>query len=85
MYKVELKIGEAVRAFGYFLTQQWNFENERVQNLWKQTTPEDRLIFPFSMRNFDWDEHVMKMVRGLRKYIVADRDGNEEEARRRHL
>lgn len=78
------KIGNAVRALGYFTTREWTFENRRVQDLWKRLTPEDRIIFPFDIRNVDWDYHSVRMVKGIRKYLVDESDENLEEARRRN-
>lgn len=85
MYKLQRKIGTAGRALVYFATRQWEFKNLRVQNLWKMMESTDRQLFPFRIQNVDWDEHSMHMIRGIRKYIVRDKDDNLAVARRRHF
>ncbi|XP_046419390.1 fatty acyl-CoA reductase wat-like isoform X1 [Neodiprion fabricii] len=85
IYKLVNQIYEAFNVLEYFTTQQWDFDNQNVQELWKQLGPEDKRTFPFSMQAVDWDEYFIGMVKGLRKYILNEPDGNEERAKRRHI
>lgn len=85
LYKVVRKIGDTLYTVGYFSTQQWDFKDYKIQNLWKRIEPEDKQTFPFDVQSIDWDEYFMKMVKGLRRFIFLDPERNERESRRRRF
>ncbi|XP_046738977.1 putative fatty acyl-CoA reductase CG5065 [Diprion similis] len=85
LYKITNKIREAFDVLEYFTTQEWDFDNQKIQDLWTQLGPEDRKTFPFSIQALDWDEYFTNILVGIRKYIAGDTDGNEDRARRRHF
>ncbi|XP_046737953.1 fatty acyl-CoA reductase 1-like [Diprion similis] len=84
MYQLMSKIRKAWFALMYFATQEWCFGNQKIQQLWSQLGPEDKKIFPFSMRTLDWNEYLRNMCKGVRQFIAGESDDNLERAKRRY-
>ncbi|XP_046746505.1 fatty acyl-CoA reductase wat-like [Diprion similis] len=82
LYELAMKIWNAAFAFEYFTTRQWDFNNDRVQNLWQRIGPTDQKEFPFSMKNVNWETHSKHLIAGLKKYLLKDHSGSEEGKRR---
>ncbi|XP_014210766.1 fatty acyl-CoA reductase wat-like [Copidosoma floridanum] len=69
MYK---KIHKYMRVTAYFSTKNWNFRNNNVLKLWDKLSEEDKEIFFFSMKDFDWDTYMNICVHGIRRFIFKD-------------
>ncbi|XP_046419389.1 putative fatty acyl-CoA reductase CG5065 [Neodiprion fabricii] len=82
MYQLMKNIRKAFFAMKYFAIQEWYFGNQKIQQLWGQLGPEDKKIFPFSMRTLDWNDYLLNLVRGTRQFIAKESDETLESARR---
>ena len=83
MLKMYKKVHKFADVTTYFSTHKWNFGNKNTSTLWEKLSTEDKNIFFFSMKDFDWDDFMEKCVRGLRLYIFKDDPGNVPMARKR--
>ncbi|XP_029167873.1 fatty acyl-CoA reductase 1-like [Nylanderia fulva] len=64
-----------LESMHHFMTQQLNIENKATVKLWEQMSAEDRKIFEFDMRNFDWNEYVKQMIKGIHE--IANETSND--------
>ncbi|XP_049839159.1 fatty acyl-CoA reductase wat-like [Schistocerca gregaria] len=74
------KIHRLLDVTRYFSTREWSFDNRRCKELWSRLSAADRQLFPFDMRNFDWDTYFYRYVRGVRLYILKEDMANVNEA-----
>ncbi|XP_049767404.1 fatty acyl-CoA reductase wat-like [Schistocerca cancellata] len=74
------KIHRLLDVTSYFCTREWSFDNRRCKALWSRLSPVDRQLFPFDMRDFDWDTYFYRYVRGVRLYILKEDMANVNEA-----
>ncbi|XP_044764594.1 uncharacterized protein LOC123321154 [Coccinella septempunctata] len=72
MVKGYEKLNKFTNVITYFSTREWKFKNDNLQALWRKLEPEDRRLYPFSMKNFDWTNYVYFYVRGIRVYLLKD-------------
>ncbi|XP_001600309.1 fatty acyl-CoA reductase wat-like [Nasonia vitripennis] len=72
LLKAYKKIHKFSGVISYFSTQQWEFNNKNVLELWERTPPADRKKFDFNLESLDWNDFFYYHVRGLRLYILKD-------------
>ncbi|XP_025602191.2 fatty acyl-CoA reductase wat-like [Athalia rosae] len=82
-YKIFLKGSKLMSVVSYFTLNDWDFRNHRTQNLWDRLKPEDKEIFPFSMRELNWPIYIKDYCYGIRRYLARDGDETIPQARRR--
>lgn len=66
------KIYKLNLSLSYFMTNDWSLQDDNTVNLSKSLDPADKAIFQFDMNTIDWDEYVITLCMGLRKYILKD-------------
>ncbi|XP_058809405.1 fatty acyl-CoA reductase wat-like [Phymastichus coffea] len=72
LLKMYEKIHKFIGVISYFSTNQWEFTNNNVQDMWTRMDPRDRQMFYFTMQNFDWHEYFKNYVKGIRVYLFKD-------------
>lgn len=72
MVKGYRKIDKFLHVLYYFATQEWHFQNNNTQALWKKLNESDKRSFEFSLDLFDWDSFLWNYVRGSRVYLCKD-------------
>lgn len=83
MLKIYKKIHKFSTVTTYFSMRKWDFSNNNTMALWEKLTPDDKDIFFFSMKDFNWEDFMQKCVRGLRLYVFKDDPENVPMARKR--
>ncbi|KAJ9586756.1 hypothetical protein L9F63_019655, partial [Diploptera punctata] len=78
------KIHKFVDVISYFSTQQWDFTNNNVQELWKRTDPVDKQQFDFDMAGIDWPVVFRACVQGLRLHLANETPESLPKARKRY-
>ncbi|CAF4887390.1 unnamed protein product [Pieris macdunnoughi] len=81
MLKVYKKIHKFSSVICYFSTKEISFCNRRTRELWDQTTDLDKQIFPFSMKQVDWEEYFDEYLAGIRRYLFKEGDETLPQAR----
>lgn len=66
------KFLDAQKQIGYFTNRQWQFYNRNTRLLYQSLSPEDKKLFPFSMKGFDWPKYLKSYLSGARVYIIKD-------------
>lgn len=69
MYK---KVNKFVDVLAFFTTQEWEFRNDNVQELWKEMSEADQKLFPFDIREIRWDAYQKNHVFGIRRYVLKE-------------
>lgn len=63
-----------------FSTREWIFDNTNIQELWLSMSQDERELFPFSMKQFDWKSYIRCYYYGIRKYILHEDSDNTTKA-----
>ncbi|KAL2741587.1 fatty acyl-CoA reductase wat-like [Vespula squamosa] len=66
------KIHKMSDVLGYFSTIEWNFTNERWNELMRKLTSEDRELFFCDIKGLVWNIYFRSYVLGIREYILKD-------------
>lgn len=72
MLKVYKKVNKFTFVLSYFTTNSWKFTNDNVQGLWEEISEADKRVFPFSIKELDWDDFFQTQMLGLRTFIIKD-------------
>ncbi|XP_075230970.1 fatty acyl-CoA reductase wat-like [Lycorma delicatula] len=72
MLRTYKKVNKFSDVLAYFTLRNWDFKNDNVQNLWKNLTEHDKLLFPFDISSLDWNDYFYIYVRGIRKYLLKE-------------
>ncbi|VVC99844.1 unnamed protein product [Leptidea sinapis] len=68
-------------VISYFTTKEIYFCNRRTQELWNTTSDLDKQIFPFSMKDINWDEYFEYYLQGIRQYLFKESEDTVPQAR----
>lgn len=63
-----------------FSTNQWKFDNKNTRKLWLSLNEEDRNIFQFSLKSFDWKSYIESYYYGIRKHMLHEDLSNVKQA-----
>lgn len=69
MYK---KIHKFTDVLNYFTIKQWNFKNDRVNELMNSLDDRDKEIFFCDIKKLSWDEFFKTYIQGIRIYLMKD-------------
>lgn len=83
MVKAYKKVNKFTYVISHFATNSWKFTNNNVQTLWNDMSDVDKRVFPFSMKNLDWDYYFQTQMLGLRTFFVKDELSTLPQARRK--
>lgn len=66
------KIDKFMKLMLYFSLRQWEFCDKNTQNLWNSLDERDKEIFPFDIKDLNWEDYFFNYTRGARKYLLKD-------------
>lgn len=72
MTKLYKKIDKLSKCLNYFCLKEFHFTNNNVQKLWDDVPKKDQSVYPFSMKEIDWDYHAQMHMMGLRTYLLKE-------------
>nr|XP_050855596.1 uncharacterized protein LOC127066212 [Vespula vulgaris] len=72
LLKIYNKIHKFMDVLSHFSTTEWKFTNERLNELTRKLTSEDRKLFFCDMKEVVWDTYFQSYLRGIRIYILKD-------------
>ena len=75
MYK---KIHKLIDLLSYFCVNEWTFENRNTMILWSRLDVCDKKLFPFSMKNFDWEPYLYNYAKGIKMNLFKEVLNNEK-------
>jgi len=63
-----------------FSTKQWTFDNRNTRELWLLLNKDDRNMFRFCLKTFDWKSYIESYYYGIRRHILHEDLSNLKEA-----
>ncbi|XP_052749063.1 putative fatty acyl-CoA reductase CG5065 isoform X2 [Galleria mellonella] len=69
------------KVLKFFALREWRFVNTNVQKLRTRLTPQDAAIYNLDPKSFKWEEHYLNFVKGIRKYLLKEKDQDLAKAR----
>ncbi|KAJ3646752.1 hypothetical protein Zmor_024325 [Zophobas morio] len=70
--KAYAKIDKVLMLISYFSTQNFDFDEDNVQDLWTEMSEDDKTLFNFSMEDLQWKKYLDMCALGFRKYILKE-------------
>ncbi|CAH2056210.1 unnamed protein product, partial [Iphiclides podalirius] len=67
----------------YFSTQDWQFTDTNVREMWRSLSGPDRAVFPFNIGDMSWEYMTETFLIGIRVYLVKDDVSTLPEARKK--
>uniref|UniRef100_S4PDT4 Putative fatty acyl-CoA reductase n=3 Tax=Pararge aegeria TaxID=116150 RepID=S4PDT4_9NEOP len=83
MLKFYKKLTKMANILFYFSTQDWTFNDDGVQNMWRSISGSDQTVFPFNIGDFSWEYMTETFLVGLRVYLINDDISTLPEAKRK--
>lgn len=80
MLKMYAKTENMVDLLYDFSTRQWKFDNKNTRQLWLSLSKDDRNMFQFSLKSFDWKSYIQSYYYGIRTHILHEDISNIENA-----
>lgn len=80
MLRMYAKTESMVDLLYEFSINQWKFDNKNIRQLWLSLSKDDRNMFHFSLKSFDWKSYIESYYHGIRKHILHEDLSNVEEA-----
>lgn len=74
MVNVQRKISTGLKLLQYYTTKDWDFRNERFQEMSDKLNSTDQEIFDTSVSQVNWDIYISDYIRGMRTYILGESD-----------
>lgn len=74
LVNVQRKISTGLKLLQYYTTKDWDFRNERFQELSNTLNETDERLFDTSVSQVNWDVYISDYIRGMRTYILGESD-----------
>lgn len=71
---MQRKISTGLKLLQYYTTKDWDFRNERFQEMSDKLNSTDQEIFDTSVSQVNWDVYISDYIRGMRTYILGESD-----------
>lgn len=82
MVNVQRKISTGLKLLQYYTTKDWDFRNERFQEMSDKLNSTDQEIFDTSVSQVNWDIYISDYIRGMRTFILGESDDTLPYARK---
>lgn len=82
LVNVQRKISTGLKLLQYYTTKDWDFRNERFQEMSDKLNSTDQEIFDTSVSQVNWDIYISDYIRGMRTYILGESDDTLPYARK---
>jgi len=69
-----------LNTINQFITNEWTFDNTNTNELWSILSQEDRNLFPFSFKKFNWKSYNKNYYIGIKKYLLRENENDLEKA-----
>lgn len=74
MVNVQRKISTGLKLLQYYTTKDWDFRNEKFQELSNTLNATDQELFDTSVSQVNWETYISNYIRGMRTYILGESD-----------
>ncbi|XP_063904221.1 fatty acyl-CoA reductase wat-like [Zophobas morio] len=70
--KAYAKIDKVLSLISYFSTNNFDFDEANVQDLWTEMSDDDKTLFNFSMEDLQWKKYLYNCAIGFKRYITKE-------------
>lgn len=71
-----------LKLLQYYTTKEWEFQNERFQEMSSQLNAVDQDIFDTSVGQVNWETYISNYIVGMRTYILGESEATLPQARK---
>ncbi|XP_069691435.1 fatty acyl-CoA reductase wat-like isoform X2 [Periplaneta americana] len=72
MMKMYMKFHRLLRITSYISLNKWEFPNKNMRDICQVISDAERKIFPFDMKDIDWDLYFFNVLKGYRLYLLKE-------------
>ncbi|XP_049824570.1 fatty acyl-CoA reductase 1-like [Aethina tumida] len=62
----------------FFMMNEWYFKSDNTRRLFQSLSPEDKELFYFDMEQVDYNELLLNIIKGIKKYILKDNTPDDD-------
>ncbi|XP_011865825.1 PREDICTED: putative fatty acyl-CoA reductase CG5065 isoform X3 [Vollenhovia emeryi] len=84
LWELYRKIHNTTYAMAPFITRRWIFSCDNVEAMWNHLKEQDRQLFMFYMKKFDWTTYFVDHFKGIRFFLLNEDDSTLEISRIRY-
>lgn len=81
MVKLQTRMNVKLEKLTYFFTNEWQFFDKNVAELWNSMTISDQNTFQFDVKIIDWNDYIRSYCCGIRKYLLKQDSNSLPECR----
>ncbi|XP_034659810.1 putative fatty acyl-CoA reductase CG5065 [Drosophila subobscura] len=72
LVNVQRKVSMGLKLLQYYTTKDWEFRNERFQQMSSQLNAIDEEMFDTSVGQLNWETYISTYIMGMRTYIIRE-------------
>lgn len=66
------KLDRMKHVLTYFLTNEWDINNDNLIKLWNKLSEQDKQLFNFDINSIVLETYFINLLTGLKKYILKE-------------
>ncbi|XP_017960336.1 putative fatty acyl-CoA reductase CG5065 [Drosophila navojoa] len=74
LVNVQRKISTGLKLLQYYTTKDWDFRNDKFQEMSHTLNATDQELFDTSVSQVNWETYISNYIRGMRTYILGESD-----------
>nr|XP_016995501.2 putative fatty acyl-CoA reductase CG5065 [Drosophila takahashii] len=82
LLNVQRKVSMGLKLLQYYTTKDWEFRNERFQEMSSQLNALDQDLFDTSVGQVNWETYISNYIVGMRTYILGESEETLPQARK---
>lgn len=82
LLNVQRKVSMGLKLLQYYTTKDWEFRNERFQEMSSQLNRIDQDLFDTSVGQVNWETYISNYIVGMRTYILGESEATLPHARK---
>jgi len=68
--KARLKLNDVVELFRFFIMNEWNYENKKIEKIAQLMSPEEREEFNYDVQQIEWQEYTTLYCKGMAIWVM---------------
>ncbi|EDW14210.1 putative fatty acyl-CoA reductase CG5065 [Drosophila mojavensis] len=74
LVNVQRKISTGLKLLQYYTTKDWDFRNDKFQEMSHTLNATDQELFDTSVSQVNWETYISNYIRGMRTFILGESD-----------
>ncbi|XP_032686166.1 fatty acyl-CoA reductase 1-like isoform X4 [Odontomachus brunneus] len=81
LWKLYNMIHKYQDGISYFVMHNWTHSEDNIQAMWRRMDENEKFLFDFNMKGFDWPKYLDDHFKGMRLYLLKDDLSTLEDSR----